>query len=123
MNDIKVKRIYEDSSQDDGFRILVDRLWSRGVSKDKANIQEWAKDIAPSSEVRKRFNHDPDLMDWFRTQYLQELNGNKSADNFIALVRDKLEQGNVTLLYSAKDEKISQAVVLLEWLKERLGKL
>ncbi len=71
---IQIKRAYDEVSRDDGFRILVDRLWPRGLSKEKLKIDLWLKEIAPSPELRKSFRHDPDKWDWFRTSYLEELN-------------------------------------------------
>lgn len=106
---IKIKRIYTDVETDDGYRILIDRLWPRGVSKERAALDDWLKEIAPSTELRKWFNHDPQLFDEFSKRYILEL-----EDKMEELLRIKsiAEQQNVTLLFSAKDEKYNQAVVL-----------
>ena len=112
---IKIKRIYEQSAKEDGFRILVDRLWPRGISKDNAKIDLWLKEIGPSDEVRNWFSHDPKKWQGFKTRYEAELRTKKE-------LLDKIKQeekvhGTVTLLYSAKDEKHNQAVVLYIFLK------
>lgn len=112
---IQIKRAYDEVSRDDGFRILVDRLWPRGLSKEKLKIDLWLKEIAPSPELRKSFGHDPDKWDWFRTSYLEEL---KEKSELISSVK-KLEQekGKITLVYAAKDENHNNAVVLQELVK------
>jgi uncharacterized protein YeaO (DUF488 family) len=112
---IQIKRAYKEVSKDDGFRILVDRLWPRGLSKEKLKIDLWLKEIAPSPELRKSFGHDPDKWDWFRTSYMEEL---KEKSELISSVK-KLgqEKGKVTLVYAAKDEKHNNAVVLQELVK------
>jgi len=120
MNTIRIKRIYEAFSEKDGYRILVDRLWPRGVSKEKANIDEWAKNIAPSTEIRKEFHHDPSLMDVFKYKYIMELEHNEHAVEFANHVKEKLSDGNVTLLFAAKNEKINHAGILKEWLEEHM---
>lgn len=121
MNTIKIKRIYEFPSDLDGYRILVDRLWPRGISKKKAQIDEWAKDIAPSTDIRKQFNHIPDLMDEFRAHYIKELRNNEQTEEFVSGVREVLTDKNVTLLYAAKNESVNHAIVLKEWLEFSLG--
>ncbi len=120
MHELLIKRIYEDSDSTDGYRILVDRLWPRGESKVKADLDEWAKEIAPSTEVRKAFNHVPENMQSFRKQYIEELNNNPAAAEFLSLVKEKLKKGNVTLLYGAKDEVNNQAIVLKEWVTKKI---
>lgn len=112
---IQIKRAYDEVNRDDGFRILVDRLWPRGLSKEKLKIDLWLKEIAPSPELRKSFGHDPDKWDWFRTSYLEEL---KEKSELISSVK-KLEQekGKITLVYAAKDENHNNAVVLQELVK------
>lgn len=116
MNTISVKRIYEPSSDDDGYRVLVDRLWPRGISKEKANTDEWAKSIAPSTELRKEFHQDPSQIDEFRRKYIHELENNEYSSEFADHIGKKLDQANVTLLYAAKSETINHAIVLREWL-------
>ncbi|CDG65141.1 MAG: hypothetical protein PWQ15_648 [Methanobacterium sp.] len=111
---IQIKRAYDEVSKDDGFRILVDRLWPRGLSKEKLKIDLWLKEIAPSIELRKSFNHDPDKWDWFRTRYKEEL---KEKSELVSNIK-KLEEekGKVTLVYAAKDNKHNNALVLQELL-------
>lgn len=120
MNLIRIKRIYDPAMADDGYRVLVDRLWPRGISKEKASIDEWAKSIAPSTEIRKEFQHDPIMMAEFKRKYIDELAQNELSDEFADRIRRKLEQVNVTLLYAAKSQTINHAVILKEWLENRL---
>lgn len=120
MNQIRMKRIYEASAEEDGFRILVDRLWPRGVSKEQANLDRWAKSIAPSTALRKEFNHQPSFMEEFQHKYLLELDHNKEATAFVDLVRHMLADRNVTLLFAAKDRNINHVVILKEWLDDHL---
>ena len=105
-----IKRAYEAPSPDDGYRVLVDRLWPRGLSKEHARLDEWNKDVAPSTDLRKWFGHDPAKFDEFRLRYLAELHGNPAVE----AMRDKGAAGKVTLLYSAHDEQHNQAVDLLD---------
>ncbi len=111
---IKLKRAYEAPESGDGFRVLVDRLWPRGVSKDSARIDLWLKEIAPSNELRKWFGHEPAKWTEFRKRYSRELDHNSDAVNQI---REYLRQGPVTLVYGAKDEEHNDAVVLKEYLE------
>src|SRR5690349_8508752 len=103
---LKIKRIYEKPSRTDGARILVDRIWPRGVSKKKAALDEWRKEIAPSPRLRKWFGHKAGRFSEFRRRYRAELKSNKNA---VKELRDRLKKGRVTLLYSAHDEKYNQA--------------
>lgn len=114
---IYLKRIYDESSEDDGVRILVDRLWPRGISKEKANLDEWLKEIAPSTELRKEFNHDPNKFPDFKQKYKEELKLEKQREQLKELMEIVKDYSNVTLLYAAKDEKYNQAVVLKEVLE------
>lgn len=116
---IKTKRIYEEYSDADGFRILVDRLWPRGISKEKAKIDIWYKDIAPSNDLRKWFNHDIEKYEEFKEKYFEELKGNPALPDFLDLVSEKSKSSDVTLIFSAKDEKHNNAVVLKEFLENR----
>lgn len=118
MNDkpIQRKRVYEDVADNDGYRVLVDRLWPRGVSKERAKLDDWMKEIAPSTELRKWFGHDPDKYDEFKDRYRDEL---KENDDLVSQLLEKSTQKKVTLLYGAKDEEHNQAVVLESMLKER----
>ena len=112
---IKIKRIYEQASREDGFRVLVDRLWPRGMSKEKAKINLWLKEIAPSDDLRNWFSHDPVKWDEFMKKYEDELRPKKELVQKIR--QAEKEHGTVTLLYSAKDEKHNQAVALTTLLK------
>ena len=114
---VKLKRIYEEASKNDGARILVDRVWPRGISKEKANLDEWLKEIGPSTELRKWFNHDPEKYSEFKKKYKKELKEGKQKEEVDKLKEIvKSESGPVTLLYAAKDEKHNQAQVLKELL-------
>jgi uncharacterized protein YeaO (DUF488 family) len=115
---IMVKRIYDPVSRTDGKRILVDRLWPRGISKDEARIDEWLKDIAPSAELRKSFGHDPAKWTQFKARYKKEL---KEHAGIVDELRRKAKKGRVTLLFSAKDEEYNNAVVLKEVLDRKIG--
>jgi uncharacterized protein YeaO (DUF488 family) len=106
---LKIKRIYEAPTEEDGTRILVDRLWPRGLTKEKAHIDLWLKDIAPSTELRKWFAHDPAKWSEFKIRYHAELKRNSEQ---IAHLKEAMAKGPVTLLYGAKDEKHNEAVIL-----------
>ena len=108
---IRIKRVYEQPSHEDGKRILVDRLWPRGLSKEKASVDLWLKDIAPSTELRKWFAHDPSKWDEFKQRYLSELKENSEA---VQTLKEELKKGQVTLVYAAKDEEHNDALVLQE---------
>ena len=107
----RIKRVYELPDKHDGRRILVDRLWPRGLTKEKASIDLWLKDIAPSTELRKWFGHNPGRWEEFKERYLAELKGNSEQ---IQLLKQELDKGIVTLVYGAKDEEHNQAVVIQE---------
>ncbi len=113
---IKIKRIYEKSSKDDGFRILVDRLWPRGIKKENARIDLWMKEIAPSDELRKWFSHKKERWQEFKRKYREELK--EKARLITEIKKLESEHGTVTLLFSAKDVEHNNAVVLLEVIKE-----
>lgn len=114
---IKLKRIYEEAEASDGVRILVDRLWPRGISKEKANLDYWLKDIAPSNELRKSFNHQVEKFPEFRQRYMDELTSGEQSRELQKL-KDIVEANqHVTLLYAAKDKKHNQAVVLKDVLE------
>ncbi|GBG94445.1 hypothetical protein LFYK43_09040 [Ligilactobacillus salitolerans] len=119
---LSIQRIYSiRQNPPSGYRILVDRLWPRGISKAQAQLDDWAKTIAPSPELRKWFAHDPSKFEEFRSRYLQELTENPDTPAFIDQVQTQLAQGDVTLLYAAKDEEHNQAVVLLAYLQEKVA--
>ena len=110
----QIKRVYDEPSEQDGTRVLVDRLWPRGLTKDDAALDLWAKDLAPSTDLRKWFNHDPDRFKQFTERYRRELSENRSAvDAFLAQI-DRRKR--LTLLYAAKDPGINHAVVLKDFL-------
>ncbi|MDD2646855.1 MAG: DUF488 family protein [Patescibacteria group bacterium] len=113
---IALKRIYEPYKKDDGFRVLVDRLWPRGISKSRAKINLWLKDIGPSNELRKWFSHREDRWMGFKKNYKQELRGKQ--DLLIQLANLSKKRKKLTLLYGAKDEKHNQAVVIKEMLRQ-----
>ncbi len=113
---IKIKRIYDPPAEDDCFRILVDRLWPRGLSKEKAKVDLWLKEIAPSNELRKWYAHDPKKWAEFRKRYFNDLDTKRELVNQI--VR-KTKEGDVTLLYSSKEEKINNAVALKEYIEKQ----
>ena len=114
MTTFRIKRIYEEPESNDGYRVLVDRLWPRGISKEKAALDEWCKDIAPSNELREWFGHDPSKYAEFKERYLQELAQNSE---FPAIISNWHAHQQVTLLFGAKDAEHNQAEVLLEYLQ------
>ncbi|MCC7350356.1 MAG: DUF488 domain-containing protein [Phycisphaerales bacterium] len=115
---IQLKRAYDQPASSDGQRILVERLWPRGVTKEKAALDLWLKEIAPSPGLRKWFGHDPARWDQFQHKYRQEL---KSHPDEVELLRRKARQGRVTLIYAAKDEQRNGALVLKEYLDDKKG--
>jgi uncharacterized protein YeaO (DUF488 family) len=112
---IRIKRVYDQAINDDGFRILVDRLWPRGLSKERAKVDLWLRDVAPSDDLRKRFCHDPKKWVDFKIRYEKELKGKQELLHRIKQV--EREKGIVTILYSARDEEHNNAVVLSAILK------
>ena len=120
---IQIKRIYEAAAADDGFRVLVDRLWPRGISKDRAALDDWWKDIAPSPELRTWFGHKEERFAEFAEKYRAELSTGTAAPTHMVTVNEHLTAGeNVTLLYGAKDPKINQALVLRDWMHAMMDK-
>ncbi|MCL2290102.1 MAG: DUF488 family protein [Bacteroidetes bacterium] len=117
---LTIKRIYDEPAKEDGFRILVDRLWPRGVSKERAHLYKWAKEIAPSTELRVEFGHMTDRFDWFERAYDNELDKNPETGNFIDEVKTLLSKDNVTFMFAAKDPKINHATVLKEYIEKKL---
>lgn len=109
---VVIKRVYEPPSPEDGRRILVDRLWPRGIAK--AKIDHWAKGTAPSNELRKWYQHDPAKWDEFKRRYFAELD---AAPGAVQSLRDSVESGNVTFLYSSKELELNNAVALREYLE------
>lgn len=113
---LKIKRIYDKFERTDGFRILVDRLWPRGLTKEKAKIDLWLKEIAPSNELRKWYSHDPNKWVEFKRQYVKELKNNQEAIDLI-----QKQKGIVILLFGTKEEKFNNAIVLTEYIKNKRG--
>lgn len=110
---MKIKRAYEEPSKSDGRRILVDRLWPRGLTKEKAAVDMWLKEIAPSTDLRKWFGHDPAKWNEFQKRYIKELDANPEPVNTI---KELAKKGTVTLIYGARDEEYNDAVVLRGYL-------
>jgi uncharacterized protein YeaO (DUF488 family) len=115
---IRLKKIHDKPSEKDGIRILVDRLWPRGLSKEKAQLDIWLKEVAPSDDLRKWFSHDPDKWNGFKERYFKELDQKEAYVNQIIQMSEK---NNVTLLYATKDENFSNAVVLNEYIEFMTG--
>jgi len=120
MKELRIKRIYEAIEEQDGYRVLTDRLWPRGIAKAKPAIDLWEKTVAPSTELREWFGHIPERFPEFTERYLQELEDNSDATKFVELCQKQLEKSNVTLLYGAKDEVHNQAVVLQNFINQHL---
>jgi uncharacterized protein YeaO (DUF488 family) len=116
---IKIERIYDNPRGNNNFRILVDRLWPRGLSKDKVKVNLWQKDIAPSNSLRKWFGHDDQKWNEFKRRYFKELD--KNVDS-VKQILDKVNEGSITLLYGSKEEKFNNAVALKEYLEEKIKK-
>ena len=114
---VGIKRIYDKAEITDGKRILVDALWPRGVKKGTANIDLWMKEVAPSDQLRKWFAHDPNKWVEFKARYKKELDANEHIKKLLDLVKNE----DVTLVYAARDTEHNNAVVLMEYIKEKLG--
>ena len=114
MTEIRLKRAYEKPAPDDGLRVLVERLWPRGLSKEHAAVDLWMKDVAPSSELRRWFNHDPAKWNEFQTRYRAEL---RQKNDEVEELRQKCRDGTVTLVYAARDEQHNSALVLKDSLE------
>jgi uncharacterized protein YeaO (DUF488 family) len=118
---IRIKRAYEQPARADGHRVLIDRLWPRGVSKATAQLDEWLKDLAPSEQLRKWFAHDPDRFPEFRTRYRKELS-QPAARALLRALAARARRGTVTLVYAAHDQHHNDAVVLASVLQRRLSR-
>lgn len=118
VTNITIKRIYDPKEPGDGYRVLVDRLWPRGISKEKASWDEWLKNIAPSTALRQWFAHDPVRWDAFRKKYDEELDGNGEAVSHLLRLARK---GKVTLLYSARNTEHNEAAALRDYLLQRFA--
>jgi len=116
MTEYRIQRIYDDPTDGDGWRVLIDRLWPRGVSKERAALDVWAKELSPSTELRHWFNHTPEKFEEFTRRYRAEL---ESSEESLRAADELREHEVVTLLYSAHDTDHNNAVVLREWLTQR----
>ena len=112
---VRIKRVYDEPAADDGERILVDRLWPRGISKEKAAFEEWMKEVAPTSELRKWFDHRPERWDEFKERYRAELQDNPAVE----ALRARIAAGKVTLLYGSRNREFNHAAVLADFLAEK----
>lgn len=119
MSEIKLVRIY-DHEQPAGYRILVDRMWPRGISKVQAALDKWAKQIGPTNELRKWFNHEDEKYPEFKSKYFEELNQNDFTPEFVEMVKKHLEDEDVLFLYGAKNREHNQAVVIKEYVEKKL---
>ncbi|NLT80129.1 MAG: DUF488 family protein [Bifidobacterium crudilactis] len=114
---VRIKRAYEQAQESDGYRVLVDRLWPRGVSKERAALDEWMKAIAPTPELRKWWGHDAERMSEFAHRYCAELDGNPAVDELSGIIA---RHPTVTLVYAAKDPKVNHAEILREYMAEHM---
>ena len=122
MGILKTKRIYEPAEDTDGKRILVDRLWPRGVKKERAELAAWAKEITPSADLRKLYHTGGIPFEGFAADYLDELEASDEAKAFVEKLRDNLAEGDVTLVYATKNTEQNHVQVLVRWLKHHLEK-
>jgi len=118
--DVRVKRVYEPAERSDGYRILIDRLWPRGVSHERARLDAWERDLAPSAALRDWFGHQPDLFDEFRRRYVSELCEHRSL---LSRLRQRARHGTLTLVYAARDTEHNDAVVLAEVIRRGLPRV
>lgn len=116
MTRIWIRRAYEPPTRNDGYRVLVDGMWPRGISKEDLAIDEWRRDLAPTTRLRKWFGHDPERWDGFRQRYFRELRGKRTA---VRELLDRVERGRVTLVYAARDAEQNNAVALREFLQRQ----
>lgn len=118
---LKTKRVYEAAAPEDGRRILVDRLWPRGMKKERAQLAEWAKEVTPSAELRKLYHAGEMPFAGFEAAYLEELEANAAAHDFVQRLRDYLAEGDVTLVYATKNLAQNHVQVLERWLRAKLS--
>jgi len=118
--DVRLKRAYEPAASSDGYRVLIDRLWPRGVSRERAQLDEWERELPPSTELRQWFGHEPSRFEEFRRRYIAELRSERPR---IGELRRRAREGTLTLVYSARDTEHNDAVVLAEVLRRGLPKL
>lgn len=121
MGELRCRRIYEPAAPEDGWRVLVDRLWPRGISRERAALDRWEKDAAPSPRLREWLGHAPERFAVFADAYRAELGDNPLAAAFVQACAEHLQRGNVTLLYAARDEACNHARVLRDWLEEGIA--
>ncbi len=119
MNELRIKRVYSPAEESDGYRILIDRLWPRGIKKDDACLDEWNKAVTPTPALRKWFGHKEENFEKFYTQYRAELDANPEAAAFAEHVAQLLDKENVTLLYGAKSPTCNHALILRDWILEQ----
>ncbi len=119
---IQIKRIYDEPALEDGFRVLVDRLWPRAMSKVRAALDRWDKDVAPSTELRKRFHAAPEAWTEFRREYVRELRANPDAVEALLAAVESSGKGTLTLLYASRDESRNHALVLRDHLDDTAGR-
>ncbi|PKV09542.1 DUF488 domain-containing protein [Bifidobacterium asteroides] len=119
MGQVDIKRVYEQAAYEDGIRILVDRLWPRGVSKERAALSGWLKDVAPSPDLRRWWHHDPDRFEDFARRYRTELDDNPALGDLLSIVR---EHDRTTLVYAAKDPAVNHALILRDYIRHALEK-
>jgi uncharacterized protein YeaO (DUF488 family) len=115
--DVRLKRAYDAATPTDGYRVLVDRLWPRGISREQARLDDWAKELPPSAELRQWFGHDPERFEEFRRRYIEELRSQRPR---LTALRQRARHETLTLVYSAHDTKHNDAVVLAEVLRRGL---
>ncbi|HEX8977311.1 MAG TPA: DUF488 family protein [Solirubrobacteraceae bacterium] len=113
--DVRTKRVYEPADSADGYRVLIDHVWPRGVSRERAQLDEWARELAPSDELRKWFDHVPERFETFRARYRRELSCHGER---LDGLRDRAKQARVTIVYAARDEEHNNAVVLAELVRD-----
>jgi uncharacterized protein YeaO (DUF488 family) len=112
---LQIKRAYDEAEPGDGYRVLIDHVWPRGISRERAQLDEWARELAPSDELRKWFGHDPARFARFRTRYRDELAGHAEH---VAALRELAQRGPLTIVYAARDRDHNNAVVLAELLRD-----
>jgi uncharacterized protein YeaO (DUF488 family) len=113
--DVQTKRVYEPADPADGYRVLIDHVWPRGVSRERARLDQWSRELAPSDELRKWFDHVPERFEEFRHRYRRELAGH---GELIDRLRDRARKGRLTIVYAARDEEHNNAVVLVELVRD-----
>lgn len=119
MGQVDIKRVYEQAADEDGVRILVDRLWPRGVSKERAALSGWLKDVAPSPDLRRWWHHDPDRFEDFARRYCIELDDNPALEDLLSIAR---EHERTTLVYAAKNPAVNHALILRDYVRQALDK-